>query len=84
MHFIYAITALSAIFGLCLAMPHRDEPDLNTFSDSGNNWCLRGYYSDNNIGCTDHPSADWTPPYYTQSSADYCACHGIDADALGR
>ncbi|KAH9995360.1 hypothetical protein F4779DRAFT_198478 [Xylariaceae sp. FL0662B] len=54
-------------------------------SDGGNNWCLRGYYAEGNIGCHDQSEGTgWKPPYYTQPKHPYCTCHSIDADAQGK
>ncbi|KAI1107578.1 hypothetical protein F4804DRAFT_164096 [Jackrogersella minutella] len=54
-------------------------------SNQGNNWCMRGYYAEGDIGCQDQSAGTgWTPPYYTQATHPYCTCHSVDADTQGR
>ncbi|OTA69687.1 hypothetical protein K449DRAFT_419041 [Hypoxylon sp. EC38] len=54
-------------------------------NNQGNNWCMRGYYSEGNIGCHDQSAGTgWTPTYYTQETHPYCTCHSIDTDTQGR
>ncbi|KAI1082716.1 hypothetical protein F5B20DRAFT_530008 [Whalleya microplaca] len=50
----------------------------------GNNWCMRGYYAADNIGCNDDLEATGRAPfYYTEPTYPYCTCHSTDADAHG-
>jgi hypothetical protein len=62
-----------------------DFTDPTVFDDGGNNWCMRGYYNEDNIDCTDQSaSTGWAPTYVTQADHDYCTCHDVPTDSKGR
>ncbi|KAI6093656.1 hypothetical protein F4821DRAFT_252658 [Hypoxylon rubiginosum] len=59
--------------------------NIDTFvetNNQGNNWCMRGYYAEGDIGC--HDNSAGSPKYYTQADYPYCTCHSVAADSQGR